>query len=732
MEIPAQHSDVRIGGDFQKSNFKIAQTRHTFQILSSGLYSDKEKAIVRELACNAWDAHVEAGTKDIPFVICLPNRIEPFFKIRDFGTGMSHDDVMQIYTTYFESTKQQSNDQIGCFGLGSKSPFAYTKNFTVVSFFGGEKRTYNMIINDEGLPEVIHVATEATDEKNGLEIFFAVKSGDQWEFGAAAKKVLRPFATLPEVKGISNFEPGKEPDALIEKDNWKIFRTHNMPDGMPEQCAIMGHVEYPLSVQKGFSPNAKAVLNMPIRITFPIGSFEVTPSRESISWTDYSKQNVNQILEDIYEEVVKQVSDQISGATNLWEARQQSWKLLHNSVLSRLNIQPKWRGMLVVPTIKVPEGCVVLKMMAKEVIRQGNYTVACKTAKAASIDPVKTEFFLADFKSAQYRTSSYVRDLDAGNHVYLIEVSKKKALKALLKGIGISGKDVRLASSIPKKVRTGTGGGGAGGRRSRLAGSRARAYVLNGKFYGHADNCWDEKEVEMSDGGVYVQIHRYKVVSAPGHTTNYTMEPMHLEIPLQALELLTGTDLEVIGVKTAKVAKFEKDEDWITLQEHIRKELLKVWLNDKDLRSAYQLFQVIRKDNAEEEARQVHIRILKGAREKVHDVLVKKEGYDKLFPESPLIRFFAIVQRVTSKNKMAQAVENLESWFNDAYSLVPKYKGTKEPDYRGILVKHYPVLAIAEGIDYYDKGLWEKHKKMVMVRDYIKFMDGLLAQGVQV
>lgn len=738
MEIPSQQSDVRIGGDFQKSSFKIAQTKHTFWILSSGLYSDKERAIVRELACNAWDAHVEAGKQDTPFIIYLPNRIEPFFKVRDFGTGLSHDRMMNpddgVYTTYFASTKQNSNDQIGCFGLGSKSPFAYTKNFTVVSFFGGEKRTYNMIINDAGLPDAILVATEVTDEPNGLEVSFAVKSGDQWEFKAAARKVLRPFATLPEVKGISNFEPGQEPEALIAKDNWKIFRTHEMPDGMPDQCAVMGNVEYPLSAQKGFSHNAKVVLNMPIRITFPIGSFEVTPSRELVSWTDYSKQNINQILEDIYEEVVKHINDQISGAPNLWEARQQSWKLLHYSVLSKLKIQPKWRGMLVTPTVKVPEGCVVLKMEATRIIRKGVFSISCKTGRVSTIDTVKTEFFLSDFKSAQYRTSSYVRDLDEGKHVYLIEASKKKALKALLKAIGISGKDVRLASSIPKKVRTGTGGSGVGGRRSRLAGSRARAYVLNDNLHGYADNCWNEKEVEMSDGGVYVQIHRYKVVSATGHATDYAMEPASLEGILASLKLLTGTDLEIIGVKTAKVAKFENDEDWITLQEHIQKEVLKVWLNDKDLRAAYQLFQVYRSNDVEEEARQVHVRILKGAREKVHDVLVKKEGYDKAFPESPLIRFFAIVGRVTSKAKRAQAVESLKSWFDESYSLVSHYKGMKEPDYRGILIKHYPLLAIAEGRSGYygGHGLWEKSKKMVMIRDYIKFMDGLRAQGVQV
>ncbi len=117
--------------------FRIRNSAKAFNILSSGLYANKVRAIIRELSCNAVDSHVAAGKADVPFDVHLPNAIEPWFSIRDYGTGLSHDQVTNIYTTYFESTKTGSNDFIGALGLGSKSPFSYNDIFTVTNVKDG-------------------------------------------------------------------------------------------------------------------------------------------------------------------------------------------------------------------------------------------------------------------------------------------------------------------------------------------------------------------------------------------------------------------------------------------------------------------------------------------------------------------------------------------------------------------------------------------------------------------
>ena len=78
--------------------FRIRNSAKAFNILSSGLYANKIKAIIRELSCNAVDSHVAAGN-DQPFEVHLPSTLEPWFSIRDFGTGLNHEQVTNIYTT---------------------------------------------------------------------------------------------------------------------------------------------------------------------------------------------------------------------------------------------------------------------------------------------------------------------------------------------------------------------------------------------------------------------------------------------------------------------------------------------------------------------------------------------------------------------------------------------------------------------------------------------------------
>ena len=68
-------------------DFKIKASAKAFSILSSGLYANKIRAIIRELSCNAVDSHAAAGKSDTPFDVHLPNTLEPWFSIRDYGPG---------------------------------------------------------------------------------------------------------------------------------------------------------------------------------------------------------------------------------------------------------------------------------------------------------------------------------------------------------------------------------------------------------------------------------------------------------------------------------------------------------------------------------------------------------------------------------------------------------------------------------------------------------------------
>ena len=160
--------------------FRIRNSAKAFSILSSVLYANKIRAVIRELSCNAVDSHAAAGKQDTPFDVHLPNTLSPHFSIRDYGTGLSHEQVTNIYTTYFESTKTASNQFIGALGLGSKSPFSYTDNFTVTAIQNGRKGIYTAFINEAGVPSIAQMMEEATDEPAGVEVKFSVN--DRYDF----------------------------------------------------------------------------------------------------------------------------------------------------------------------------------------------------------------------------------------------------------------------------------------------------------------------------------------------------------------------------------------------------------------------------------------------------------------------------------------------------------------------------------------------------------------------
>ncbi len=100
------------GLEGEKAYFTIKPNGKAFRTLIDGLYSNKVRAVIRELCSNAADSHIAAGN-DAPFEVTIPTTLDPTFRVRDFGTGLKHEQVMHLYTTIFESTKETTNDQTG-------------------------------------------------------------------------------------------------------------------------------------------------------------------------------------------------------------------------------------------------------------------------------------------------------------------------------------------------------------------------------------------------------------------------------------------------------------------------------------------------------------------------------------------------------------------------------------------------------------------------------------------
>lgn len=313
----APENPVSMGGVAHVSEFRIRNSAKAFSILSSGLYANKIRAIIRELSCNAVDSHVAAGVPDLPFDLHLPTSLAPHFAIRDYGTGLSHDQVLNIYTTYFESTKTDSNDFIGALGLGSKSPFSYTDNFTVTAIQNGQKGIYSAYINDTGVPSVALMATEVTDEPDGVEVRFAVElRGDFHKFIEESETVFTHFKVKPNLVGAKVNIEVHEYDTVDVVPGVNIRKSRYRQ----ENVAVMGHIEYPIDVPN-LPQKYRHISQMGLEIRFSIGDIDFQASREGLQ---YTKETIQSIL-DKYDQIAavldKTLADEADKIDHYWERR---------------------------------------------------------------------------------------------------------------------------------------------------------------------------------------------------------------------------------------------------------------------------------------------------------------------------------------------------------------------------------------------------------------------------
>lgn len=270
----------------ERREFTIKATGKAFRTLIDGLYENKIGALVRELISNGYDSHAAAGISDVPVMIQAPTQLDPVFKVRDFGVSMDHETIMDLYSTIFESSKENTNDQVGMFGLGSKSPFAYTDTFTVTAFLDGQKRVYIAHISDNDIPQITHVATEQVDEPRGVEVTVPVQPQDCRSFKHEIHRNILASDVAPVVDGLTE----ETPKPLAEGKGWRIFEDDY---GMGRFAIRQGCVVYPVHNMAARNVN----YGYTVIVDVPIGSVDVTASRESLSLTPETTVYVRSVLD---------------------------------------------------------------------------------------------------------------------------------------------------------------------------------------------------------------------------------------------------------------------------------------------------------------------------------------------------------------------------------------------------------------------------------------------------
>ena len=292
----------------------------------TNLYSNPAEAVFREVVSNALDSHIKSG-QTLPIQV----RLDSFsLVVQDFGSGMSKDEIANIYSKYGASTKRDSNTQVGAFGLGAKSPLAIADRFDVSSVKNGVRVDFYVEKNSRGAGVVHFLSEVETSDPNGVKVTIPLNRNSAETmtrlthaggfFATWDPSLVRVNGqTIPTEGNVYNkdeFYTLYDGDSIL---GWIASRSSGSWN--PEPSIAIAGIRYDLG-RKGsvngrtdsslyMNAQAKATVTSltlagyRIIINLPLGSVDLTPSREDIMLTDKTTQTLKTRFDALVEEVYR-------------------------------------------------------------------------------------------------------------------------------------------------------------------------------------------------------------------------------------------------------------------------------------------------------------------------------------------------------------------------------------------------------------------------------------------
>lgn len=576
--------DVEVSGAQTTNAFTIKASAKAFQILSSNLYSNPLGAMIRELSTNAYDAHVDAGKKDVPFIITVPNALAPNFKIRDYGTGLTEEQIYKIYTTFFESTKTNSNDVVGCLGLGSKSPFGVADQFTINSYVDGTKTVYSAFLDSARIPSIAKFIDLPTDEENGIEIEVSLRQDDARYFTNELKRQLKWFNLKPIIEGDENFSWEELGEPTLSGTNWAVYR------GQRDSVVVQGQIAYPISIRDmGNSfKNAEnhyflaSILDGGFVFDVNIGDVNIAPSREALTYDDATTNKLIELAEKAGMEIFENIKEKIDQCSTFYDA-----VLLFNTLVD--DMPRAVRNMINTLEYngqKLSNKCINLKPAdcssihrwylhynGKKIDRIEVYLSREFEGTDANGDSIYTQYYNVeiektthyfymekDVKGLKERLTQYTKDhVRYRERVYVFQTDHSfDELQALLPGFPLQNaadlEKVRRKAPEKKEKKDGI------------------AEVTLFQRWGNKTSTWETKEVNIADldGAYYVDIERYEAKLG-----NETMDFKDAYEAAVELKLLPEAGVKVYGLRAKNQPK-AKDWNMVNFFDMIRDQATKI------------------------------------------------------------------------------------------------------------------------------------------------------------
>lgn len=503
-------------GNIPMQEFGIGNLGVIMETLRSKIYSNPRKIVLQEIACNARDANREVGKANIPIRIKLPTKHEPELHISDEGPGIDPVRMNEIYLLLGNSTKRDSQEQTGCFGLGSKTPFAYGNSFgieTVAKESDGKlrKRDYIAVVDESRKGKLMLVNTQDSDGPTGTTIKVPIKPDDCQIFKEYAADIFKYWGANVTFNMTDVFNPD-DYKPFMEGSDWKLFLQHNKygvfyyEDGIP----------YPIESKNLQLPNRKMnVFFNEVRLEiFGKGAIQVTATRESIDYQTSVQAFIINRLAKVYEEINANISGRVEQCGSYWEAL-----ILVNENKQKLeglldNVH--WKGN------KVVVGSISFENASIHFLEKTGYEdkVKCRTRNWGFTPSASNMVFFNDYKSGRpnyllvpaiykYAEKEFERlgVKDRSTSVYVISWKRSddpvlaKKIEDEKAKICFDSWNLKPISDF--RVFAKKGPSGDGGPRQPVC--RARMFCGDNRKY---EQSWERTDLDLdADSGVYVLLH---------------------------------------------------------------------------------------------------------------------------------------------------------------------------------------------------------------------------------
>ena len=578
-------------------------------------YSNPTLAVVREITANALDANSEAGSAR-PIEVSVPSNMNPHFSVRDFGGGLSQDDIFGLYSKYGKSTKRNSNNYIGAFGIGKFAPLSYGNNFTIVSYNGGVKCSYNVFVNEEDDTRIVKLHEEPSNDPSGLSIEVAISDGDVDNFKKVVQDFFRffPKNEIPKFIGVGEDEKFLEDYEVIMESphgNWFIIedkrdywhRNHH------NAHAVMGRVHYPID------PNAlnlsqfeedgddkstyqleQLIQQDNVYIRFDIGQLKLHHSRESLEYNKTTQRQIFETLQSVFSEIQEIAKEKLGDAEDLWDAKVKYAQVVNALPSTLRNIFDnafEYDGEKITSpsfdrNYKYAED-LILTHYSKENDTDATDGYKCRSQKVNRLTATKkTCIMLQDIKSNHgnaLRARTLFKEDDELEQVYVVYPVNEHGESHLWDADGMAfnkiSKNRLKYTSATEKAKLQSKGRAVQGE-SRASVPLFELDIENGKrHYRNADywlNCTENiEQLEESERElIYVPIANYKIVDekATGQEESVSLECFFRDVQgvRNLKKQIHGDDDTfefplVVGVRRKDCSKLEKSV-WDTWSEY--------------------------------------------------------------------------------------------------------------------------------------------------------------------